>query len=82
MSHGAPGWRRGKPLGAFNKRGGRLREAVFLGDPSLMAIDLADLKALFGAGEHRKVECRYFGARLARNAVCGSAQKNVRTGTY
>ena len=47
---GAPGWRRGKALDAFNRRAGRLEEAVFLDDPNLAEIALADIKALFDVG--------------------------------
>ena len=61
-------------MDAFNKRAGRLQEAVFLDDPCLMAIDVADLKALFDVGEHRTMKRRYVDARLYRNAMCGNAQ--------
>ena len=71
---GPPGWRRGKCFDNFNKRAQHLQEAVFLDDPNLDEISIADAKAFFEASEDRTVHARYWPAKLKKNAMVGSAQ--------
>ena len=74
---GPPGWRRAKAFDALNKRAGQLQEGVFLDDPDVESISLGDFKSLFTVGEDRTVRCRYHDAKLARNAVTGTAQNEL-----
>ena len=71
--NGPPGWRRGKQMDNFNKRPQQIQEAVFLDDPDLSSIALADIKALFESSEHRTVHARYYPAKLCKNGVVGCA---------
>ena len=77
---GSPGWRRGKQFDNFRGRPQQLQEAVFLDDPNLGEISLADMKHVFESSENRTVQARYNPAKLIRNGLVGTANNELETG--
>ena len=63
---GVPSWRRAKSLDNFRHRVPVPGEAIFLDDPSLKKIDLADLKSYLTAEEEQTCSARYNDVKLLR----------------
>ncbi len=72
-----PGWRRSKALDAFRHRPGKMEEAIFLDDPSLLDISVADLKSFLDVSENGSTSGRYNDASYARGSMRGLADNQL-----
>ena len=70
---GQPGFRRGRMFDNFKNRAAKVCEALFLDDPGLSSMDIADLKQFFDVGEDGFGNARYNPAKLCKNGMRGAA---------
>ena len=76
--HGVrPGWRRSKSFDNFRQRCPQVQEAIFLDDPSMGKVDIADLKSFVTVDEDGTVDGRYNDAKLVRNQMRAFASNDT-----
>ncbi|CAE7926624.1 unnamed protein product [Symbiodinium sp. KB8] len=76
--HGVrPGWRRSKSFDSFRQRCPQVQEAIFLDDPSMGKVDIADLKSFVTVDGDGTVDGRYNDAKLVRNQMRAFASNDT-----
>lgn len=73
-----PGWRRAKSLDNFRHRPPQVHEGLFLDDPDLAKVSIADLKSFLTSDEDGTVDSRYNDTRLVRNQVRAFASNDLK----